>query len=101
MERDKELTSRTIPGITWKQVAAYTAMVTVGLSAYLNMMYKVDGGRDATKINNELLKELQLERKNDRVVDDARLKTIELQIQELKLRLTVMEKFVEGYNKQK
>lgn len=96
---EKDLTSRTIPGITWKQIVAYSVALAMFVTFYIDLKNAAGDAKKQGESNNELLKEFIQDAKQERKLDDARLQAIELQIRECKIRLDIMENFVEGYNK--
>lgn len=99
MNNPKELLDRPIPGLTAKQILLIVSIVFVAAAAYIDIKNGMKENRKQSTANYELMKEIKEEFKQDRKVDDARLHLIELQINECKTRLNIMDKFIEGYNK--
>ena len=99
MNNPKELLERPIPGLTGKQLIAIILFVFAAASAYIDIKNGIKESRKQSAKNYELMEEIKEEFKQDRKVDDARLHLIELQINECKTRLNIMDKFIEGYNK--
>lgn len=99
MTNHKELLERPIPGLTGKRLAAIIVGVFLFASAYVDMKNDMRNNRRQSEANYQLMIEIKEEFKQDRKIVDARLNLIELQINECKTRIQIMEKFIEGYNK--
>lgn len=95
---EKEITSRTIPGITWKQVLAFTIGVATIIMIYLRLEALAQKAYDLSKENNELMKQLQMDKAAAAKMEDLRYNQMHLEHREFDLRLKQLEKFVEGYN---
>jgi hypothetical protein len=98
MVQEAELTNRTIPGITWKQVVAFVIGVVTVVILYLRLEALAQSAFELSKENNILLKEAIQERKETSKINDARLYQMELEHREFDFRLKQLEKFYEGYN---
>lgn len=96
---EKELTSRTIPGITWKQVVAFSISLATVIILYLRLESLAKSAYEQSLQNGRVLKEMQDERKELVRINDAKIVGIELQQREFEIRLQLLEKFIEGYNK--
>lgn len=88
---EKELTSRTIPGITWKQVVAYTIAISLGVVLYVRIETLSNKAVEQSIQNGELLKEIQTERKEERRFYDTRMTVMEQTIKTLEIRINILE----------
>ena len=100
-KNQKELLERPIPGLTAKQLLIIAGFFAGCITGYVDIKNGILDNRKQNAVTIGLMNEIKEEFKPDRKLDDARLHLIELQISECKTRISIMEKFVEGYNKQK
>jgi hypothetical protein len=97
----QELTSRQIPGITGKQVAAFVVTLVAVTFSYADIKNSISSGKKERIEMLEIMKEMRTDMKQEREKDNVKIQAIELQIRECKIRLDIMEGFIEGYNKPK
>lgn len=99
MNNEAELTNRIIPGITWKLVVGFSIALITLVTMYIDLRNAAHDAYDQSVKNNTLFLQIQKDMKDDRKIEEARIQAIELQIRECKIRLDIMENFIEGYNK--
>ena len=97
ISNEKEITNRTIPGITWKQITAFTIAVAIIIGLYFRLESLAEKAYDQSVLNGEVLKDMQEERKELVRINDAKLRAIDIQLRELEIRIQLFENFVEGY----
>jgi hypothetical protein len=88
---EKELTSRTIPGITWKQVVAFTVIIAAVIVLYVRLETLANKAYEQGVLNGELLKEIQGERKEERTFNDTRMSVMEQTLKTIEIRITILE----------
>jgi hypothetical protein len=97
MSDTRDLINRPIPGVTAKLVISLILII----SAVMGVYFEVKEGRKQSLENFKLLEKMQIKDMQDEKIDDARMDAIELSVRETKIRMDFMERFIEGYNKQK
>lgn len=88
---EKELTSRSIPGITWKQVVAYTIAISMAVVLYVRIEMLANKAYEQSVQNGDLLKEIQLERKEERRFYDTRMNVMEQTLKTIEIRISILE----------
>lgn len=97
-EKNKPLTDRTIPGITWKQVVAYTAAIVTVLFFYFRIEAFAKEGLKQSIVNGDILKTvvadiktMATERTELIRINNLKIQSIELDIRELRIRIDNLE----------
>lgn len=95
MNEAKELSNREIRGITARQIIWAIFAVASGALLYFNVLKKIEDAQRISEETNYILREISSDRKEEKRIIDATLKTIEQNQKQIEIRLSILETTVQ------